>query len=165
MTDKLITFTLWAFVINLGVVLGAGLYESRIEAPRWLSADGDGALRWNRDVAVAANVGLRFWVYVSTIPLTLLTLGSLVLLWQAPDPVRGWWMAAALVALIDRTMTFSYFIPSMLKLMTEGIYGEAEAAAKACLWLKLAWVRHAADLAALAAGLQAFASWHARSGR
>ena len=28
---------LWLFVINLGIAFGAGLYESRITVPQWLS--------------------------------------------------------------------------------------------------------------------------------
>lgn len=28
---------LWLFVINLGIAVGAGLYESRIAVPQWLS--------------------------------------------------------------------------------------------------------------------------------
>jgi hypothetical protein len=32
---------LWLFVINLGIVLGAGLYEARIELPQWLVYSGE----------------------------------------------------------------------------------------------------------------------------
>ena len=28
---------LWLFVVNLGVVFGAGIYEARISVPRWVS--------------------------------------------------------------------------------------------------------------------------------
>ena len=165
MTDKLIPVLLWAYVLNLGVVLGAGLYESRIETPLWLTAGPDGTLRWNREAAAAANVGLRFWVYVSTLPLTLLTLASLALLWSAPGPVRSWWLAAVLTVLFDRALTFGYFIPAMLKLLQPGLYEAAEAASRAAIWMKLGWLRHAADAAALIAALQAFALWYARAGR
>ena len=36
------------FVINLGVALGAGLYESRIVVPRWIGA----AEHWNAPAPV-----------------------------------------------------------------------------------------------------------------
>jgi hypothetical protein len=165
MTEKLIPVLLWAYIINLGVVVGAGLYESRIEAPHWLATGPDGAVRWDREAAAAANVGLRFWVYVSTFPLTLLTLASLALLWSAPGPVKSWWLAAALAVLFERAMTFGYFIPAMLKLLQPGLYEASEAAARAALWMKLGWLRTAADAAALIAALQAFALWYARAGR
>ena len=79
---------LWLFVINLGIAFGAGLYESRIAAPQWLSYSRDCGYRWNGEAARSADVGLRFWVYVTTVPLTLLTLASLVAAWWTPDEVR-----------------------------------------------------------------------------
>lgn len=159
MSDKLITILLWAYVINLGIACGAGLYESRIEAPRWLSRGPDGTLRWHREAAAEADVGLRFWAFVTTAPLTALTLAGLACLWSAPEPVRSWWLAAVAAGLAERAMTFGFFIPAMLKLLDPGLYGEAEAAAKAALWVKLGWLRFAATAASLVAALQAFGLW------
>jgi len=147
---------LWLFVINLGIAFGAGLYESRIAAPQWLSYSRDCGYRWNGEAARSADVGLRFWVYVTTVPLTLLTLASLVAAWWTPDEVRTWWLAAAAAALVDRVMTFTYFIPTMLKLMRDGAFGESEATAKALQWMRLGYVRHAATLVAWLAALRAF---------
>lgn len=163
MTDKLIPLILWAYVLNLGIACGAGLYESRIEVPRWLFPGPDGSLRWHREAAAAADVGLRFWVFVSTVPLTLLTLAGWACLWQAPEPARSWWLAAVAAGLAERAMTFGYFIPAMLKLMDPGLYGELEAAGRAALWVNLGWLRHAANAVSLVAALRAFASWYARS--
>lgn len=160
MSEKLITILLWAYVLNLGIACGAGLYESRIEAPRWLSPGPDGSLRWHREAAAEADVGLRFWAFATTLPLTLLTLAGLACLWRAPEPVRSWWLAAVAAGLAERAMTFGYFIPAMLKLLDPVLYGEAEAASRAALWVKLGWVRHAANAASLAAALQAFALWN-----
>ena len=97
--------------------IGAGLYESRIAVPQWLSSSPESGHHWNAAAARQANVGLRFWVYVTTVPLTFLTLASLVAVWWTPDGVRLWWLVAVVAALVDRVMTFAYFIPTMLKLM------------------------------------------------
>ena len=148
---------LWLFVINLGIAFGAGLYESRIAVPQWLSSSQDGS-RWNAEAARNADVGLKFWVYVTTVPLTLLTLASLVVAWRTPDVVRNWWLGAAMAALVDRVMTFTYFIPTMIKLMGGESFGQAEAAAKALQWVRLGYIRHAATLAAWLAALMAFSS-------
>src|SRR5262252_3548446 len=78
------------FVVNLGIAFGAGLYESRIMVPQWLSYSAKAGYRWNADAARTANPGLRFWVYVTTVPLTLLTLASFVAAWWTPIPVRNW---------------------------------------------------------------------------
>jgi hypothetical protein len=51
MLDALSTTVLWLFVVNLGIAFGAGLYESRIVVPSWLSKGPGGTLRWNADAA------------------------------------------------------------------------------------------------------------------
>src|SRR5215471_8689342 len=151
-----ISIVLAIFVINLGIAFGAGLYESRISVPQWLSFSPEFGYRWNGEAARNANVGLRFWVYVTTVPLTLLTLASLVAAWWTPTEIRNWWLAAAAAVLVDRVMTFGYFIPTMLTLMNSQNMSASEAVAKATQWVNLGYVRHAATLTAWLAALQAF---------
>jgi hypothetical protein len=151
----MIEILLWLFAINLGVAFGAGLYESRIEVSRWLTYSQDSGYHWNAEAAGSANVGLRFWVYVTTVPLTLLTLASLTAAWWAPDPVRGWWLGAGVAALVDRVMTFTYFIPTMIKLTRGEDFDQSEAVATARQWVRLGYIRHAATLVAWLAALMA----------
>src|SRR5215203_6900822 len=66
---------LWLFVINLGTAFGAGIYESRVVVPQWQ----------NTPPQTWPNTGLEFWVYVTTVPLTLLTLANLVAAWRDPE--------------------------------------------------------------------------------
>ncbi len=153
----LINLVLWLFVINLGIAFGAGLYESRIVIPQWLRYSEESGYRWDAGAAREANVGLRFWVFVTTIPLTLLTLASFVATLWVPRGVCGWWLGAALAALVDRGMTFAYFIPTMLRLMREETNSQPTAAAKALRWVQLGKVRQAATLVAWLAALKAFA--------
>jgi hypothetical protein len=54
---------LWLFVINLGIAFGAGLYESRILLPQWITSTLETAYHWNAEAARQANTGLNFWVY------------------------------------------------------------------------------------------------------
>jgi len=152
----IIKILLWLFVLNLGIGLGAGLYESRIQVPQWLVQVEPGRYRWDRAAAVASNVGLRFWAFVTTGPLTLLTLATLGALWWAPPAVRTWWLAAALIVLCERAMTFGYFIPTMIRLMSEGAYSQPEAVAKALTWAKAGYLRHALNLFGLLAAMKAF---------
>ena len=94
-------------------------------------------------------------MYVTTVPLTLLTLASLVVACGTHDPVRGWWLGAAAAALVDRIMTFAYFIPTMLKLMRDETLPESKAVTTALRWVNLGYVRHAATLMAWIAALKA----------
>jgi hypothetical protein len=157
-----IELLLWFYVLNLGIACGAGLYESRIVVPQWLVGSDAAGYHWDRAAAVEANVGMRFWVFVSTAPLTLLTLASVVALWFVPPPLRHLWLVAVGVGLIERGLTFGYFIPTMIRLTTDTALTDAEAVAKALTWVRLGYVRHAANLVGLLAALKAFALFYAQ---
>ncbi|WP_426752468.1 DUF1772 domain-containing protein [Myxococcus sp. Y35] len=144
---------LWLFVINLGIAFGAGLYEHRISLPRWLDMTGG---HWSAEAASQDNVGLRFWAFVSTGPMTLLTLASLYFAYQSSGPMRAWWIGAALAALADRLLTFSYFIPTMFRLMQAP--DNAAAVETAMTWARMNHLRHVLVAGAWLAALQAL-SW------
>jgi hypothetical protein len=101
------------------------------------------------------DTGRRFWAFVTTGPLTLLTLANLFAARRATGALRGWWLAAGLGALADRVFTFSYFIPTMVGLM--GVADSPQSVATALRWSALNYVRHAIVLAAWLASLKAFA--------
>ena len=150
MRHKLARIVLWLFVIDLGIAVGAGLYETRIEVPRWTG----GGKGFNATAARAANTGMRFWIYVTTVPLTALTIASFVVLRWTDPQTRKWWTIAAYAALGDRVLTFVYFIPTMIHLMA-GL--EPNARAVAFQWSEFNWLRHGMSIAAWLAALQAFA--------
>ncbi|NTX50055.1 DUF1772 domain-containing protein [Myxococcus sp. CA039A] len=151
---------LWLFVLNLGVSLGAGLYEHRIVLPRWLDTTG---AHWFAEAARQDNVGLRFWAFVSTGPLTLLTLASFFFATRATGPLRTWWLAAAVVALVDRLLTFSYFIPTMMRLMQAS--DTPASVESAMLWARLNHLRHLLVAGAWFASLQALSWLRLQGGR
>ena len=148
---------LWLFVVNLGIAFGAGLYEHRIVVPGWITSD-RGGVHWTAAAAPRDNVGLRFWAYVTTGPLTLLTLANLTAAWMSTGPERTWWLAACLAVLADRVLTFSYFIPTMIRLMNAP--DSPAAAAAATRWLGMNYVRHAITLFGWLAALRAFSLWY-----
>ncbi len=154
MSRTLPTILLWLFVINLGIAFGAGVYEHRILTPDWITDDGSRS-HWNAQAARRDNTGLRFWAYVTTGPLTLLTSASLVVAWRASGPERGWWVVSALIVLVDRVLTFGYFIPTMVGLMNGP--DSAASVAEATRWARLNYLRHALVLAGWLAALKAFA--------
>jgi hypothetical protein len=158
MSATLSRLVLWLFVINLGIVFGAGLYEHRIVVPRWIESPGGVDARWNADAARQDDTGRRFWALVSTVPLTLLTLVNLWAGWRAEGPLRVWWLAASGAALADRVFTFAYFIPTMIGLM--GAPGSPESVAIASRWWNLNYLRHVIVFAAWLAALKTFALFH-----
>ena len=160
MSNGLFTWLLTLFVVNLGIAFGAGLYEHRIVVPDWIEMSPDG-VHWNADAARDHDTGRRFWVFVTTIPLTLLTIANTYAAWHAPGALRTWWLASAFAAAADRVFTFLYFIPTMIALANAP--DSPGAVAAATRWSQLNNVRHAIVLVAWLAALRAFAMLHAMS--
>jgi hypothetical protein len=156
---------LWLFVINLGIAFGAGLYEARIEFPQWLVDSTKSGYQWDAEAARHANTGLRFWVYVTTVPLTLLTLANLVTAWRARGVIRRWWLGAAVAAMADRLFTFTYFVPTMVKLMSDESLAQSRAVEMALRWGQLNHLRHVIVLIAWLSALKAFSLLGDRSGK
>lgn len=134
---------LWLFVINLGIALGAGLYEHRVVISQWA---GIPPSEW-------PNTGLMFWAYVTTVPLTLLTLVSAFAAWTAPEPMRIWYLAAVGIVVLERIATFSYFIPTMLRL--SGMEPGPDVSAGLAQWLTVNHGRHLLSLLGWLAALRA----------
>jgi hypothetical protein len=153
------TVLLWLLVINLGIALGAGLYESRIVVPDWLVVDA--ARQWNPEAARHDDTGRRFWVAVTTVPLTLLTLANLVAAWRAPRRLRRWWIITAAIALVERVLTLGYFVPTMVRLMRAE--STQETLSTALQWVQLNHLRHAIVFAALLGALRTFSLLYSRS--
>lgn len=151
MAIRFTSVLLWLFVINLGVAFGAGLYEARVVVPGWA---GTSPQTW-------PNTGLMFWVYVTTVPLTLLTIGNAVAAWRDSTPRRHAWRAAVAIAVLERLVTFGYFIPRMVSLMGEPSAGPEVSAALA-QWMALNHGRHVLTVSAWVAALYALSLSHAR---
>jgi hypothetical protein len=66
-----------------------------------------------------------------------LTLANLIAAWWAQGAIRGWWLGAALATLADRIFTLSYFVPTMVKLMSDETLSQSEAVAMASRWGQL----------------------------
>ncbi|HJW42891.1 MAG TPA: hypothetical protein VJ463_00425 [Geothrix sp.] len=146
---------LWLFVVNLGLACGAGLYESRVMVPLWFTPTGGRDACWDADAACRADVGRRFWVHLTTLPLTALTLASLAAAWRMPPGVRAWWLGAAAAALVDRAATFAYFLPAMVGLMDSERGTAPDATARARRWARLGHLRQVMTLMAWLAALAA----------
>jgi Domain of unknown function (DUF1772) len=146
---------LWLFLLNLGVALGAGLYEARVILPQWTRPASGAGFEWNAELARRTDPGLRFWAFVTTGPLTLLTVASLVAAWRIPGPRGVWWLTAAVIVLLERVATFSYFIPTMVRLQRDVAVPEPAVRARVSRWLVLNYIRNAAYLAAWVAAMLA----------
>jgi hypothetical protein len=152
---------LWLFVLNLGIVVGAGLYEARISVARWIGPSPAAGPGWHAEEARRDDTGRRFWSFTTTGPLTLLTLANLWAAFQSVGALRAWWLTAAFAALGDRVFTFAYFIPQMIGLLH--VSDSPEARMRSLRWARLNYLRQALVLVAWIAALQSFALLSLRS--
>lgn len=155
--------TLWLFVINLGIAFGAGLYEHRVVVSRWLgSPSRQREAHWHADLARQDDPGRKFWVFVSTVPLTLITFANLYAAVHASGIVRGPWLAASGIELAGRLFTFSYFIPTMIGLMK--MLDSPAAVATANRWQRLNYLRLAIVFTAWVLSLRTFSLFYQQHG-
>jgi hypothetical protein len=145
---------LWLFVINLGIAFGAGLYEQRIVLPQWFNSSSEPGLRVDSAAMRSADTGRRFWAFVSTGPLTLLTLANLVVAWESQGQRHEWWLGAAVTTLVERIATFSYFIPTAIRLMRAEALPPAKVEAMASQWMAVNHFRAALTLLGWLAALK-----------
>lgn len=142
---------LWLLVVFHGIAFGAGAYEIRIVVPMWFAQTSNG-LRVNSQAMADIDVGRKFWGFVSTGPLTLIAIANAVVL--AMGPRHDWWLAAVLITFVERAFTFSYFIPTAIRLQRGAMPTEV-AAKTASTWSSLNVVRMALSLAAWLSAIHA----------
>jgi hypothetical protein len=146
--DNLISIAmLLLLVINLGVAVGAGFYEMRVVVPVWASAPPRSLL--------SPESGLNFWMYVTTGPLTLLTLGNAVAAWETESAARTWWLVAVIIVALERIATAAYFVPTMLAMQRDQAASPELAKTKFARWAALNYARNAASLVAWLLALKA----------
>lgn len=135
------SFVLFLFVVFHGVAFGAGLYEQRVVVPRWMGRSRNGAPYLHTDAMRVADSGRRFWGFVSTGPLSLLTLLNLYFAEASTAPFRTLWLAACAVTMVERIFTFAFFIPKAIGLMRDDASSPNSALHMAVRWRSLNWLR------------------------
>ena len=144
------------FVIFHGIAFGAGLYEQRVVVPRWMGSSPSGERYLYPEAMRVDDTGRRFWGFVSTGPLSLLTLINLYFAVTSTAPVRTFWLAACAVTLVERLFTFAFFIPKAIGLMRDDALSTPTALHTAARWRSLNWVRLLLSLAGWLLALLAY---------
>jgi hypothetical protein len=98
-----------------------------------------------------------FWVYVTTVPLTLLVIAN-AFAWLRSDRLSTWYLAAIILAVVERIATFAYFIPAMVRLMSSDAAPQSEITEALSQWLLMNYARHALVFSAWFSSLKALVS-------
>jgi hypothetical protein len=86
---------------------------------------------------------------------------SLFLATRSIGPDRSWWLAAALLIVLERAATFGYFIPTMVRLQRGAGLPDAQTLATLSQWM---WLNHARHVLLLVGWLIALRALTLRRG-
>lgn len=125
----------------LGIAFGAGIYEARVVLPLWFNKV-NGKYSVNHKNISEIDSGRKFWGFITTVPLTILTIINIVLAWQSAEQISTLWLTASLIVLAERIMTFGFFIPTIIKLQRNKNMSEEEINKKISSWIGLNYVRN-----------------------
>lgn len=128
------------FVLNLGTAFGAGLYEAKVVIPQWFRKSALSGCYIDREAMRELDSGRKFWAFVTTLPLTLLTLASFIVIWLG-SPGYNWWLAAALLTFCERISTFTFFIPTIIKFQRMDTLFTERVSHLVTLWVRLNYIR------------------------
>jgi hypothetical protein len=129
------------FTLNLAIAFGAGLYETRIVLPLWFKKAGAG-YQVDFENMRSIDTGRKFWGFITTIPLTLLTIANLILALQSHGPIRSMWLTASLIVLVERIATLTFFIPVAIKLQKAGSLHPSKTGRLVAWWIRMNYIRN-----------------------
>ncbi len=101
-------------LLTITLSLGGGLYETLVIYPNWKHDVDPNTIRAKLESSGQMNAGKRFWPLISPTQV-LLSIINIVMAYKYTGPAHDYWFAAAIIIFISRVITFSYFIPVMIK--------------------------------------------------
>ncbi len=125
----------------LGIAFGAGIYEARVVLPLWFNKI-NGRYSINYENLTEIDSGRKFWGFITTVPLTTLTIINIVLASQLAGSISAFWLIASLIVLVERILTFSFFIPTIIKLQRNKNMTDDQINKKISLWIGMNYVRN-----------------------
>lgn len=141
-------------IIVLGMLLGAGLYESLVNAPNF-AANIPASLEHARMFWSEANPGNFFRIFAPMAQL--LALASLIVNWRTP-PGRRWWLVGALLAIVVAdVVTFTFHYPRNALLLGDPLGTDTAVLRQAAIeWGLGNWARIAVTAIAVVSSIVAF---------
>jgi len=109
---NLIALALLILLIQFG--MGGGLYETLVIYPRWKRGVTPENLVQKLKDSGQGSANRGFWPFISPLQ-AMLAIVNLVLAWRYTGNAHAAWLTAALIIVVNRVITFSYFVPTMVR--------------------------------------------------
>lgn len=94
--------------------MGGGLYEILVIYPNWKQDVDPLTLRAKLESSGQILAAKRFWPLVSPAQ-GLLSIVNIILAWKYTSDAHDYWLVAAIAVFVTRVITFSHFIPVMIR--------------------------------------------------
>lgn len=142
------------FLAATGIVVGAGLFETRVVIPQWASASNAAEVEAALERSGHIASGTRFWALLvpAVVPLTVANLYAAL---RSEDPRRGWWVASAGTMTAVSIATAGYYVPELRRLRHARDLADEQLRSKIKWRVRLDHVRLGVLVAAWFAGLKA----------
>jgi sterol desaturase/sphingolipid hydroxylase (fatty acid hydroxylase superfamily) len=164
MKNKILKWALFAFTFVFGIYFGGGLFEAVVIVPVW-SASAEAARYWGSN-PLSAVEGARFFLVAAPLS-ALLGLVTLVLGWNAPQPMRFWLRLGMGMFFAMFIATLGFYVPEQLAIKGPTMVRElsdAEIMSRAGRWVMLNYVRAVYGFGELFIILKAFSYSHLLKG-
>lgn len=108
------TIAILLLLLTVTLSMGGGLYEILVIYPNWKYNVHPRTLRDKLESSGQLNAAKRFWPLVSPAQVLLAMINIALACWYH-GAGQGYWLAAAITIFVTRCITFSYFIPVMIR--------------------------------------------------
>jgi len=158
--NRLTEIFLWVFIISLGILIGATVFEALVITPLWAGAPPESVRGWNENPRYAIESGIFFGLIAPALLLS--TLVTLIAGWNMPWTRRKWLIAAVACTLIGFVATVSFFVPILSETtFTRGAdLSDAQIVEKVNGWVTYNWGRMAIQIIGWLAALRALSLRH-----
>ena len=147
MRSVIANVTLWACIVVVGLEIGAGIFEARVNVPLWASAPPESVIAFVQTKAVNptlfSDAGGRFWIYSTPLVGVLALLTLVTSFWTSGEHKRWRIVGSSLIVGIV-ILTFAWFAPTIIKLTGEGLHqmkSREDIGSTANWWIILNWMR------------------------
>ena len=142
------TIAIVLLLLTVTLSMGGGLYEILVIYPNWKHNVHPRTLRDKLESSGQNNAAKRFWPLVSPLQALLAMVNIALACWHH-GVGQGYWLAAAIIIFVTRVITFSYFIPVMVrKIMQPEKFDAGTLQAIVKQWTDLSPLRLAPEFAA-----------------
>ena len=158
--NRIAEIALWVFVVSLGILIGATVFEALVITPLWAGSPPESVRGWNENPRYAIEGGIFFGLIAPALLLS--SLASLIAGWKMPRKRRKWLVAAVICTFIGFVATGLFFVPILREtIFTRGAgLSDAEIVEKVNSWVTYNWWRMAIQTVGWLAALRALSLRH-----